>query len=129
LVLLSSLVSFSFSFSFSSFFLFFFVLYLVSSSHLFFAFLTFFDLFLFLLLIFDFLLYFFFNYKLNQIPINLKCFLTIFLILCSSRYSVPCPSGGLTVLCVMVKELPAADSKMYCSSSLCLVITCMHFFL
>jgi hypothetical protein len=65
---------------------------------------------------------------------QLTCFLTISLILFSSRYSfkssfmksfmeVPRPRRGPSVSSVMVKVPPAADSQMYCSSSLCLVVT------
>ena len=65
----------------------------------------------------------------------LTCFLTISLTFFSSIYSfrsslmksfieVPRPRRGPSVSSVMVKVPPAADSQMYCSSSLCLVVTC-----
>lgn len=76
-----------------------------------------------------------FGHSKRSDPAILTCFLTISLILFSSRYSfksslmksfieVPRPSRGPSVSSVMVKVPPAADSQMYCSSSLCLVVTC-----
>jgi hypothetical protein len=74
------------------------------------------------------------QHKVLEIIKLLTCFLTISLIFFSSRYSfkssfmksfmeVPRPRRGPSVSSVMVKVPPAADSQMYCSSSLCLVVT------